>query len=125
MRPETFNIIIASLEMLRRGIFNSMRIEYKHVDITNQFKAMNRIELPYKKKNGKYVNNESNILDIMSMTREEKIQYEIQKITQEKKHFVYESRFISDFEEKKKPVKNELNEYLNKYYEETQKIKIE
>ena len=125
MRPETFNIIIASLEMLRRGIFNSMRIEYKHVDITNQFKAMNRIELPYKKKNGKYVNNESNILDIMSMSREEKIQYEIQKITQEKKHFVYESRFISDFEEKKKPVKNELNEYLNKYYEETQKIKIE
>ena len=109
--------------MVRRGIFNSMRVEYKHVDISKQFKAVNRIELPYKKKNGKYVNNETNILDIMSMNREQKIQYEIQKITQEKKPLTFESRFISDFEEKKQPVKTELNEYLNNYFEETQKIK--
>ena len=57
------------------------------------------------------------------MNRVQKIQYEMQKIKQEKKPLVFESRFISDFKEKKQPINSELSQYLKEYYEETEKIK--
>jgi hypothetical protein len=67
----------------------------------------------------KFVNNENNLLGIMGMNRELKIQYELEKIMEEKERrgsVRYESRFIPDTE----PITNnnindDLNEYLKAY----------
>ena len=79
-RPETLSIILNSFEITRRGCWNFLKVENKHIDISKEFKVSNDIELPFVKVNGKYVNNESNLLNIMKMNRQEKIQVEIEKI---------------------------------------------
>ena len=77
-RPETLSIILNSLEVTRRGCWNILKVENKHIDISNEFKVSNDVELPFVKVNGKYVNNESNLLNVMKMNRQEKIQVEIE-----------------------------------------------
>jgi len=82
LRPETLSIILNSLEITRRGCWNFLKVENKHIDISKEFKVSNDIELPFVKVGGKYVNNESNLLNIMKMNRQEKIQVEIEKVLQ-------------------------------------------
>ena len=53
-------IILNSFEITRRGCWNFLKVENKHIDISNEFKVTNDVELPFVKVNGKYVNNESN-----------------------------------------------------------------
>ena len=117
-RPETLSIILNSFEITRRGCWNFLKVENKHVDISKEFKVSNDIELPFVKVNGKYVNNESNLLNIMKMNRQEKIQVEIEKILQENRQnskIKYMSRNLSDLKESKGKMNNELNEYLEVY----------
>ena len=64
VRPETLSIILNSLEITRRGLWNILKVENKHIDISKEFKVSNDVELPFVKVNGKYVNNESNLLNI-------------------------------------------------------------
>jgi hypothetical protein len=117
-RPETLSIILNSFEITRRGCWNFLKVENKHVDISKEFKVSNDIELPFVKVNGKYVNNESNLLNIMKMNRQEKIQVEIEKVLQENRQnskIKYMSRNLSDLKESKGKMNNELNEYLEVY----------
>jgi len=98
-RPETLSIILNSLEITRRACWNVLKVENKHIDISKEFKVSNDVELPFVKVNGKYVNNESNLLNIMKMNRQEKIQVEIEKVLQENKQnsrIKYMSRNLSD-----------------------------
>ena len=121
-RPETLSIILNSLEITRRGCWNFLKVENKHIDISKEFKVSNDIELPFVKVGGKYVNNESNLLNIMKMNRQEKIQVEIEKVLQENRQnsrIKYMSRNLSDLKEAKGKMNNELNEYLEVYKEET------
>ena len=121
-RPETLSIILNSLEITRRGCWNFLKVENKHIDISKEFKVSNDVELPFVKINGKYVNNESNVLNIMKMNRQEKIQVEIEKVLQENKQnsrIKYMSRNLSDLKEVKGKVNNELNEYLEVYKKDT------
>jgi hypothetical protein len=121
-RPETLSIILNSFEITRRGCWNILKVENKHIDISKEFKVSNDIELPFVKVNGKYVNNESNLLSIMKMNRQEKIQVEIEKILQENKNnskVKYMSRNLSDLKEVKGKVNNELYEYLEVYKRDT------
>ena len=121
-RPETLSIILNSLEITRRGCWNFLKVENKHIDISKEFKVSNDVELPFVKVNGKYVNNESNLLNIMKMNRQEKIQVEIEKVLQENKQnsrIKYMSRNLSDLKEAKGKVNNELNEYLEVYKKDT------
>ena len=113
-RPETLSIILNSLEITRRACWNVLKVENKHIDISKEFKVSNDVELPFVKVNGKYVNNESNLLNIMKMNRQEKIQVEIEKVLQENKQnsrIKYMSRNLSDLKEAKGRVNIELNEY--------------
>ena len=122
LRPETLSIILNSFEITRRGCWNFLKVENKHIDISKEFKVSNDIELPFVKVNGKYVNNESNLLNIMKMNRQEKIQVEIEKVLQENRQnsrIKYMSRNLSDLKEAKGKMNNELNEYLEVYKEET------
>ena len=122
LRPETLSIILNSFEITRRGCWNFLKVENKHIDISKEFKVSNDIELPFVKVNGKYVNNESNLLNIMKMNRQEKIKVEIEKVLQENRQnsrITYMSRNLSDLKEAKGKMNNELNEYLEVYNEET------
>ena len=122
LRPETLSIILNSFEITRRGCWNFLKVENKHIDISKEFKVSNDIELPFVKVNGKYVNNESNLLNIMKMNRQEKIKVEIEKVLQENRQnsrLKYMSRNLSDLKEAKGKMNNELNEYLEVYKEET------
>ena len=122
LRPETLSIILNSLEITRRGCWNFLKVENKHIDISKEFKVSNDIELPFVKVGGKYVNNESNLLNIMKMNRQEKIQVEIEKVLQENRQnsrMKYMSRNLSDLKETKGKMNNELNEYLEVYKNDT------
>ena len=122
LRPETLSIILNSLEISRRACWNVLKVENKHIDISKEFKVSNDIELPFIKVNGKYVNNESNLLNVMKMNRQEKIQVEIEKVLQENKHnsrIKYMSRNLSDLKETKGKMNNELNDYLEDYKKDT------
>ena len=122
LRPETLSIILNSFEITRRGCWNFLKVENKHIDISKEFKVSNDIELPFVKVNGKYVNNESNLLNIMKMNRQEKIKVEIEKVLQENRQnsrLKYMSRNLSDLKEAKGKMNNELNEYLEVYKNDT------
>ena len=102
--------------------YNFLKVENKHIDISKEFKVSNDIELPFVKVGGKYVNNESNLLNIMKMNRQEKIQVEIEKVLQENRQnsrIKYMSRNLSDLKEAKGKMNNELNEYLEVYKNDT------
>ena len=113
-RPETLSIILNSFEITRRACWNILKVENKHIDISKEFKVSNDIDLPFVKVKGKYVNNESNLLNIMKMNRKEKIQVEIEKVLQENRsnsRAKYMSRNYTDLKEVKGKMNNELNEY--------------
>ena len=123
-RPETLSIILNSLEITRRACWNLIKVENKHIDISKEFKVSNDVELPFIKINGKYVRNESNLLNIMKMNRQEKIQVEIEKILKENSSpsgsIIYMSRNLTDLKEVKgSKNNNELNEYLENYKRDT------
>ena len=121
-RPETLSIILNSLEITRRGCWNIIKIENKHIDISKEFKVSNDVELPYIKFNGKYVRNESNLLNIMKMDRQHKIQIKKEKLLQENNGSAikYMSRNLIDLKEVKGKMNNELNEYLEVYKRDTE-----
>ena len=121
-RPETLSIILNSFEITRRACWNILKVENKHIDISKEFKVSNDIDLPFVKVKGKYVNNESNLLNIMKMNRKEKIQVEIEKVLQENRsnsRAKYLSRNLTDLKEVKGQMNNELNEYLEVYKRDT------
>ena len=121
-RPETLSIILNSFEITRRACWNIIKIENKHIDISKEFKVSNDVELPYVKFNGKYVRNETNLLNIMKMDRQHKIQVEIEKILQDNRNdskILYMSRNLTDLKEVKGKMNNELNEYLEVYKRDT------
>ena len=123
-RPETLSIILNSFEITRRGCWNFLKVENKHIDISNEFKVTNDVELPFVKVNGKYVNNESNLLNVMKMNRQEKIKVEIEKVLNENKNtsksrIKFMSRNLTDLKEVKGKMNNDLNEYLESYKKDT------
>ena len=121
-RPETLSIILNSFEITRRGCWNFLKVENKYIDISKEYRVTNDVELPFVKVNGKYVNNESNLLNIMKMNRQEKIQVEIEKILQENRtnsRIKYMSRNLTDLKEVNKKKNNDLNEYLEVYKRDT------
>ena len=119
IRPESLSIILSSLEIFRRGMWNLIRVEYKHFEISKEFKVTNDVELPFIKQGVKFINNENNLLNLIGMNREQKIQYELEKIMEEKERrgsIKYESRFIPDTEtNNRNSVNDDLNEYLKAY----------
>ena len=120
-RPETLSIILNSFEITRRACWNIIKIENKHIEISKEFKVSNDVELPYVKFNGKYIRNETNLLSIMKMDRQHKIQVEIEKILQDNindSKILYMSRNLTDLKEVKGKMNNDLNEYLEVYKKE-------
>ena len=92
-------------------------MENKHLEISKEFKVTNEIDLPYIKVNGKFVNNETNLLNIMSLNREDKIKYEIDKILFNNNNKMTYSNYNNN---KRGKMVDELNEYLQTYINSTE-----
>lgn len=70
IRPELLSLMIFSLEVLRRGMWNFIRVEYKHIDICKEFKVTMNVELPFEKdKDGKWNLKGASILDYLKMDK--------------------------------------------------------
>jgi len=62
IRPEFFFFIISFLEVFRRGMWNFIRVELKHIEICKEFRVTMDVELPFKKNaKGEFVLRESNL----------------------------------------------------------------
>lgn len=70
IRPEFVSLIIFSMEVLRRGFWNFIRVELKHIELCKEFKVTNDVELPFKKNDrGDFILKDTNIVDIMKINR--------------------------------------------------------
>ncbi len=93
IRPEFFFFLIAFLEVFRRGMWNFIRVELKHIDICKEFRVTMEVELPFKK-NGKgefILREDSDLFDL------NKIGKRIEKIRKRREY--------NFDEENKKPVR--------------------
>jgi len=64
IRPEFFFFIISFMEVFRRGMWNFIRVELKHIEICKEFRVTIDVELPFRKmSNGDFVLKDTNIFD--------------------------------------------------------------
>ena len=127
IRPQTLGVILNTLEIIRRGMYNTLKVENKHIDMLNEFRVIADVELPYIKKNGKYQHNETNLMNIIKMDRDEKIQYEISNMFKgDNRKINYENNFIHEIEVNRRSKANkELQDFLVKYHEDSNKNILE
>lgn len=70
IRPELLSLIIYSLEIVRRGMWNIIRVEYKHLEVCKQFKVTMTVDLPFiKDKNGKFILRDFSISSLVKMNQ--------------------------------------------------------
>ena len=64
IRPEFFFFFISFMEVFRRGMWNFIRVELKHIEICKEFRVTIDVELPFKKNsNGEFILKDANIYD--------------------------------------------------------------
>ena len=66
MRPEFVSFLIFSMEVLRRGMWNFIRVELKHIELCKEFRVTVDVELPFKKIDDQYVLKNTNIIDVLN-----------------------------------------------------------
>jgi hypothetical protein len=55
IRPEFFMLVIYSVEIIRRGMWNFIRVELQHIQLCKEFRVVNHVDLPLKKnKDGEF-----------------------------------------------------------------------
>ena len=65
--PEFFSLLIYSLEAIRRGIWNFIRVELHHIQLCKEFKVTVEVELPFKKVNDEFVLKKVEFEDILKI----------------------------------------------------------
>ena len=66
IRPEFFLLMIFSMEIARRGMWNFIRVELKHIELCKEFRVTAEVDLPFKKIKDKFVLKKTNIFDFMN-----------------------------------------------------------
>ncbi len=119
IRPETLSIILFTLEILRRGMWNCIRLEYKHLEISEEFRVCSNVELPFVKNTyDKYVPIESNIYSQMNLSKENMIKFQVEKLfgdNASKERIVWGKKDIPDYSEEEKVNNDEIRDYLDSY----------
>lgn len=125
-RPEIVGLTLFVLEIVRRGLWNAIRVECKHIEISNEYRVTTDVQLPYPTEENEYFKiNDDNESDNESdnennMDEKPELFNDIQKST-----IRYESRIIQDVitpgkdksNAKKRCHENKLVHYLvNDYY---------
>ena len=123
LRPNMVSLILFSCEIFRRSLWNLIRVEAKHVEMSSNYFISPDIELPYiLDEHNHLVVNESNLVSIMGLSKHDTIRYEIRKFFIDQQQMAYEGEnyipyYASEAHEKTKvsmPLKAVLNEYKKK-----------
>jgi hypothetical protein len=69
IHPEFLSLIVYSLEVIRRGMWNFVRVELQHIQLCREFKVTNDVELPFKKVNGSFIIKNINVVDMVRMNK--------------------------------------------------------
>lgn len=120
IRPELLALILFTLEMMRRGMWNFIRVEFEHLDLKKKFQISYYEDLPFIKQNGELLVNERNILTIIHYDKEEKIKLELNQVFKQ-------SRTVEIKKNKSRPKaevnpSSKLEEYLKEYIKNTKSI---
>ena len=124
IRPEFLALVLYTLEMIRRCIWNFIRVEFEHFELEKMYQISYYEELPLiKLSNGKFKTNENLLLNILDTEKKDRMILELRELfnslDKDKKSFDQEKETSLNhlIEEKKyeKNMKNMLDEYLSKY----------
>jgi hypothetical protein len=66
IRPEFLSFLIYSMEVTRRGMWNFIRVELKHIELCKEFRVTVDVELPFKKIGDDFILKQTNILDFVN-----------------------------------------------------------
>jgi hypothetical protein len=107
IRPEFLMIVVYSMEVIRRGMWNFIRVELQHIQICKEFRVTNYIELPFKKeKSGNFILKQPNIIE---KTLNDKMTNRLSKL--KTMHRMDSFKDEMDPDQRKNLLKNYLNEY--------------
>ena len=114
IRPEFLALMLFTLEMFRRGLWNFIRVEYEHLDMMKKFQISYYEELPFIKSHGQFIINEDNLINIINLEKEDKIKLELRQIfTEVKKVKTSQGLGVVEFSSEK------LEKYLEEYKQRT------
>jgi hypothetical protein len=107
IKPEFLMLAVYSMEVIRRGMWNFIRVELHHIQICKEFRVVNYIELPFKKtKNGNFILRNPTILE---ETLNDKIEKRLTKLKTTQRLDNPENEMDSEMR------KNLLIKYLDEY----------
>lgn len=66
IRPEFLSFLIYSMEVTRRGMWNFIRVELKHIELCKEFRVTVDVDLPFKKVGDQYILKTTNLLDFIN-----------------------------------------------------------
>ena len=124
IRPEFLALVLYTLEMIRRAIWNFIRVEYEHYELEKMYQISFYEELPLiKLSNGKFKSNENKLLNILDTEKKDRIILGLRELLnsldKDKKDYDKDKETSLNhlIENKKyeKSIKNILDEYLGKY----------
>ena len=120
IRPEFFALIIFTLEMFRRGLWNFIRVEYENLNLINQYQISFFEELPFiKELNGMFTINEHKLVNILNFEKQDKIKMQLREIFQSSEISNYGAN--SYYFDKDKRIDEEIAQRLNKHLREYKK----
>lgn len=103
IKPEFLALILFTLEMLRRGLWNFIRVEYEHLDLIKKYQISYYEELPFVKSGGEFIVNQDNLMTILNFEKEDKIKLELKQIFKEadlyKKTRISQNQNLNDIAE--------------------------
>ena len=129
IRPEFLALVLYTLEMIRRAIWNFIRVEFEHYELEKMYQISFYEELPLiKLSNGKFKTNENKMLNILDVEKKDRMILELRELfnslDKDKKEYDKDKETSLNhlIEEKKyeKNVKKILDEYLDKYKKDSQ-----
>ena len=124
IKPEFLALVLYTLEMIRRAIWNFIRVEFEHYELEKMYQISFYEELPLiKLSNGKYMTNENKLLNILDVEKKDRIILELRELfnslDKDKKEYDKDKETSLNhlIENKKyeKHIKTLLDEYLSKY----------
>ena len=131
IKPEFLALVLYTLEMIRRAIWNFIRVEFEHYELEKMYQISFYEELPLiKLSNGKFMTNDNKLLNILDIEKKDRIILELRELfnslDKDKKKFdIDKETSLNHLRENKKYEKNIkalLDEYLDKYKNDSNEI---
>ena len=124
IRPEFLALVLYTLEMIRRAIWNFIRVEFEHFELEKMYQISFYEELPLIKiSKDKYIINENKLLNILDIEKKDRMILGLRELFASLDKDNKESKKDEEtslahlIEEKKyeKQIKSILDDYLSEY----------